>query len=141
LLEFEQTKDWACEIPCEVVDLTDISSKVLDFTNYWSHVTHIEENKSPMDYCTFWSEPYIMITGHVVPCCATLMSNKRPELERLSFGNIYEQSFRDIWYSDKYKRFRRMVVNPKAPVPEVCLGCRSFNTQDRARRCGVEKVS
>lgn len=136
LLEFEETRGWECEVPKEYVGIGDRWSKTLGFKNYWSHITHIEENKYPLDYCTFWSEPYIMITGHVVPCCAVLMSNNRPELEKLAFGNIYEKSFKEIWYSEKYKKFRKMVVNPKAPVPKVCLGCRAFNTQDRARRYG-----
>ena len=137
LLEFEETKDWAVELPKGVIKETDRWSKILGFTNYWSHVTHVEEEKAPLDYCTFWSEPYIMITGHVVPCCAVLMSNRRQELEKLAFGNIYENPLKDIWYSDKYRKFRRMVVNPRAPVPKVCLGCRAFNTQYRARRYGV----
>jgi len=141
LLEFEETKDWAVEIPKEAVELTDKRSKLLGFTNYWSHITHIEENKAPLDYCTFWSEPYIMITGHVVSCCAVLMSNSRPELEKLAFGNIHEQSLEDIWQSDKYKKFRKTVVNPRAPVPRVCFGCRAFNTQDRARRYGLDEAS
>lgn len=138
LLEFEETKDWAVEIPEDVIENTNFRSKVLGFTNYWSHTSHIEENKAPMDYCTFWSEPYIMITGHAVPCCAILMSNNREALEAMAFGNIYKESYRDIWFSEGYKKFRKMVVNPRAPVPKVCLGCRAFNTQDRARRYGIE---
>jgi len=137
LLEFKETKDWACEISKEDVEHTDRESKTYGFKNYWAHITHIEEDKAPLDYCTFWSEPYIMITGHVVSCCSVLMGNDMPKLEELAFGNIYEQSLREIWNSDKYKKFRKMVVNPKAPVPRICLGCRSFNTQERARRFGV----
>lgn len=137
LLEFEETKDWAVEIPRFMVNFTNSRSKVLGFKNYWSHVTHIEEEKAPLDYCTFWSEPYIMITGHVVPCCAVLMSNNRPNLEVMAFGNIHEQSLKDIWNSDSYRRFRKMVVNPRAPVPKVCLGCRAFNTKSRAERYGI----
>jgi MoaA/NifB/PqqE/SkfB family radical SAM enzyme len=137
LLEFEETKDWAVELPEWIPVVFNKDCKKYGFTPYWSHITHIEENKAPLDYCTFWSEPYIMITGHVVPCCAVLMSNKRPELERLAFGNIHEQSLKDIWFSDRYRKFRKMVVNPRAPAPKVCMGCRSFNTKGRAERYGV----
>lgn len=138
LLEFEETKGWEVEIPNAVISQVDEDSRLFGFKNYWSHVTHIEEDKAPLDYCTFWSEPYIMITGHVVPCCAVLMSNNRPNLEIMAFGNIYNQSLKEIWDSDRYRRFRKMVVNPKAPVPKVCVGCRSFNTQERERRYGVD---
>jgi len=137
LLEFEETKGWESEIDPFVAKMTDIKAEELGFKVYWSHVTHIEEEKAPMDYCTFWSEPYIMITGHVVPCCAVLMSNARKKLEELSFGNIHEQTLKEIWNSDYYKKFRKIVVNPKAPVPKVCLGCRAFETKLRARRNGV----
>jgi len=137
LLEFEETKDWAVEIAPNIVGVTDRRSELYGFTNYWSHPTHIEEEKPPLDYCTFWSEPYIMITGHVVPCCGTLMSNKRPELEELAFGNIYEEPLERIWNSERYREFRQMVVNPHGKVPRVCLGCRVFNTQHRAEEYGV----
>jgi len=138
LLEFKETKDWAREIHPVVVALTNMFSRKYGFTNYWSHTTHIESDKPPLDYCTFWSEPYVMITGHVVPDCAVMMSNSRPVLEKLSFGNIYEQSLKEIWDSEKYRRFRKMVVSLNGKVPRVCLGCRVFNTQDRARRYGIE---
>lgn len=78
-----------------------------------------------------------MITGHVVPCCAVLMSNNRVELERMAFGNIKESSLRDIWNTEYYREFRKAVVNPHAKVPEVCLGCRAFNTATRANKYGV----
>jgi MoaA/NifB/PqqE/SkfB family radical SAM enzyme len=139
LLEFEQTKDWAVEISPQDVAITNPRSQILGFTNYWSHVTHVEEEKAPADYCTFWSEPYVMITGHVVPCCAVLMSNKRPTLERLAFGNIHSQSLRDIWNTPYYKEFRKRIVNPRSPIPEVCVGCRAFNTLTRVRKYGVWK--
>jgi len=133
LLEFEETKDWAVEIDPAVVDEVNKECKALGFKVYWSHKTHVEENKPPLDYCTFWSEPYIMITGHVVPCCAVLMSNNRPELEKLSFGNINEQSLRDIWFSERYKDFRKQVVDKRRGVPKVCRGCRVFNTKERSK--------
>jgi len=140
LLEFEETKDWAVEIDPKVVKATDEAASFLGFKTYWSHITHVEEEKAPMDYCTFWSEPYIMITGHVVPCCAVLMSNARPSLERLAFGNIHEKSLKEIWDTSYYTQFRKQVVNPKAPVPKVCLGCRAFNTLTRARKYGVRNL-
>lgn len=135
LLEFEETKDWAVEIDPGVVDEVNKECKDLGFKVYWSHKTHIEEQKPPLDYCTFWSEPYIMITGHVVPCCAVLMSNNRPELEKLSFGNINEQSLRDIWFSEKYRDFRKQVVDKRRSTPKVCQGCRVFNTKEREYEC------
>lgn len=140
LLEFGQTKDWAVELDPDIVRITDEKSRRFGFKNYWSHVTHVETEKAPMDYCTFWSEPYIMITGHVVPCCAVMMSNNRSNLERMAFGNIKEQSLDAIWNSDYYRKFRQTVVNPRAPVPQVCVGCRAFNTLTRVAKRGVTLI-
>ena len=137
LLEFEQTKGWEVEISKAVISRISKECRKLGFKVYWSHATHIEEEKPPLDYCTFWSEPYIMITGDVVPCCAVLMSNNRPNLEVMAFGNINETSLKEIWNSEKYRKFRKMVVNPRVPVPKVCLGCRVFNTKSRAEEFGV----
>lgn len=137
LLEFEDTKGMEVELPQATVLLTNYDAEDLGFRVYWSHVTHVEEEKAPIDYCTFWSEPYIMITGHVVPCCAVLMSNNRTNLERLSFGNVHEKSLKEIWDSLHYREFRKQVVNPRGAVPEVCAGCRAFNTKTRLERYGI----
>lgn len=137
LLEFDETKGWEVELDPQIIKGTDGYSKRYGFKNYWSHISHLEEEKAPMDYCTFWSEPYIMITGHVVPCCAVLMSNARDRLEKLAFGSIYENTLEDIWNTSLYRNFRKMVVNPHKPVPAVCVGCRAFNTRTRLEKYGV----
>ncbi len=134
LLEFQDTKGWEVEISTEVVERTNKRAKKLGFKIYWSHVTHIESEKPPLDYCTFWSEPYIMITGDVVPCCAVLMSNNRDQLEELSFGNINQHSLKEIWNTRRYREFRKTVVDSKRGCPKVCEGCRVFNTKERIGR-------
>jgi MoaA/NifB/PqqE/SkfB family radical SAM enzyme len=139
ILEFEQTKGWVVEIPKEVVERVDRKAKKYGIAVYWSHPTHVEEKKPPLDYCIAWTEPYVMIRGHVVPCCGVLMSNKRPFLEKFAFGNVYEKSLKEIWDSKRYRQFRRMIVNPNAKVPILCAGCRSFNTMNRTKKYGVSK--
>lgn len=139
LLEFEQTRGWIREISPKVIDRVDKKAKKYGLAMYWSHPSHEEERKPPLDFCLAWTEPYVMIRGHAVPCCGVLMSNKRPFLERFAFGNVYEKSMKEIWKSKRYKQFRKMIVNPKAKVPLLCAGCRSFNTMDRIRKYGVAK--
>jgi len=134
LLEFKETQDWVVEVPPEVVERTEARAAELGQTIYWSHVSHDESTKPPMHWCTFWSEPYIMIGGHVVPCCGVLMSNRRSFLEKHSFGTIHAAPLREIWASEGYRQFRRDVVNPEAPVPVLCRGCRSFATAGRGIR-------
>ena len=137
LLEFEQTKGLEVELPQNIIDQVNKGFKDLGITVYWSHPTHNETNKPPMDWCVFHSEPYVMITGHVIADCAVLMSNRRPFLEAHSFGNIKTENIKQIWDSDKYREFRRVVVDRNSPVPSICYGCRVFNTFDRAYRNGI----
>lgn len=102
-------------------------------------LAHTEPEKFPnITSCLAWMEPYIMMGGYVLPCCAVLMSNRRPWLRNHAFGNAFDQSFRQIWSSPRYTRFRRMVNRPDAPVPALCQGCRSYNTLERERLHGVD---
>jgi MoaA/NifB/PqqE/SkfB family radical SAM enzyme len=100
---------------------------------------HTEPEKFPsINKCLAWMEPYIMMGGYVLPCCAVLMSNKRPWLRKHALGNVLKQDFREIWNSPRYKRFRQAVTKPDAPVPLLCAGCRSYETTEREKLYGVD---
>ena len=100
--------------------------------------SHSEVEKLPPSHrCLAWMEPYVMMGGDVVQCCAVLMSNKRPFLREHSFGNVYERSFPEIWNSERYRRFRHQVNQPNGKVPLMCSGCRSFNVADRIEKYGI----
>lgn len=137
LLEFEQTKGLEVELPDYVISDLNFNAKQDGFKVYWSHVTHDEAKKAPCHYCVFWTEPYIMITGHVVPDCAVLMSNRRPFLERNGLGNIRQNTLIELWNQPKYKKFISTLKNPAGPVPSVCYGCRVYETKLRAAKYGV----
>ncbi len=49
-----------------------------------------------------WLFARIMGTGNVVPCCKG---------HRMHMGNVYENRFRDIWFSEKYNTFRKNGVS------------------------------
>lgn len=99
----------------------------------------IEEYNPPLEKCYYWMEPYIMMGGYVLPCCQVLMSNRRPFLRKYSFGNVFEKSLKEIWNSERYRQFRRMVVDKNAKVPILCTGCRQFRTHEREILYGVDK--
>ncbi len=73
------------------------------------------------------------------PCCNILMSNKRSVLREHSFGNIFKNSMEEIWNSERFRRFRDTIDNPKAKVPFLCTLCRAYDYSERARKYGVDK--
>jgi len=125
------------EVPKELIDETVNKAKQLNVRVAFSHIN--EPELPPVKYCTAWAEPYIMIGGYVLPCCAVLMSNKRPFLRQYSFGKLYEKSFNEIWNSERYKKFREMVPKEKGAIPILCAGCRAYNTREREAKYGIAK--
>ncbi len=100
----------------------------------------VEELNPPAECCLAWMEPYIMLPGYVMPCCAVMMANNRPFLRKYAFGNVFEKDFKNIWTSSYYTRFRRMIVDPEAPVPKICAGCRAYQTRHRIKKYGIWDV-
>jgi MoaA/NifB/PqqE/SkfB family radical SAM enzyme len=137
LLVFDEVKHlYVPKIPEDIVREVLRKSKEHDILVLFPHA---EPHRFPsINHCLAWMEPYIMMGGYVLPCCAVLMSNQREFLRMHSFGNIFEKSFREIWYSERYKRFRQTVNNSKAKVPLLCRGCRAYDTSLRERKYGVD---
>lgn len=100
--------------------------------------SHAGEQNLPMEFCRAWFEPYIMIGGYVLPCCAVLQNNDRDSLRQYCFGNILEQPFKEIWNSSRYKKLRELIPLKNAPVPILCKGCRGYDTKERERLYGFE---
>jgi len=104
---------------------------------YTVRFAHPGRDLATTRYCTAWSEPYIMLGGYVLSCCAVLMSNRRPELREMAYGNIYDIPFTTIWESDRYKECRRIIPREDQPLPRMCDGCRAFNTYWRKEIHGI----
>lgn len=103
--------------------------------------SHADEKYNPsIEKCVAWLEPYIMMPGYVLPCCAVMMSNRRPFLRKYSFGNVFKDDFKNIWNNEYYMKFRSMVNNPDKPVPKICAGCRAYRTKERIKRNGIWDV-
>lgn len=79
---------------------------------------HLEENR-----CRWpWERVVINSDGHVVPCCNDFNT-------AYSMGNIFEQSFRDIWFGRKYNRFRKNILEKWRKIP-LCTHCPVPNRTD-----------
>lgn len=70
------------------------------------------ERSRHMDCHWPWAGVYIKCNGEVTPCC---------NITQLSFGNILQQPFGEIWKSEKYCRFRKQ--HAKNRISKICKGC------------------
>lgn len=118
LHKFEEIKDLFTEIPPNLIkEVMDKANKI--GTNVaWN--ADIPLHKPPVRCCTAWTMPFIFVTGHVIPCCASNEANRRDFQKEYSLGNIFEQSFKEIW-AGKYREFVRNLRSGK--VPEFCMNC------------------
>jgi MoaA/NifB/PqqE/SkfB family radical SAM enzyme len=58
---------------------------------------------------------FVTYDGYVTPCCIRM----QPEI--FNFGNVFESSLLDIWFSERYQQFRSDFFNGESTV--VCDGC------------------
>lgn len=71
--------------------------------------------------CTFpWDTVVVASDGRVTPCCVF-----GTDPDRLSFGNLLEQSFEEIWNGPAMRRFRRELKSTEC-VPDFCKGCPNY---------------
>lgn len=124
LHEFEEVKDLFVEIDEDVIQMAQAKAKEYGTMIWWN--LDVPQKKPHISKCTTWSMPFIFVTGHVVPCCSSNEANRREFQKEHSLGNVFENSFRQIWYSQKYKEFRRMIR--KGQVPEPCKNCCLYDT-------------
>jgi radical SAM protein with 4Fe4S-binding SPASM domain len=64
-----------------------------------------------------WFNPVVTWDGSVLPCCF----DKNGEH---IMGNLYQDSFYDIWYGTRYRLFRREVLTDRSTI-EICRNCTS----------------
>ena len=105
----------------------EIKNHVLEKAKKYNLYVNWNENmlaNKPVSDCTKWTEPFVLATGHVQPCCAINEANDRAYQKQYSFGNLLSENFRDIWQSDRFKQFRKNIH--KGVFPETCKNCRLY---------------
>lgn len=123
------------EIPDEIINATITTAADMGVKVSFAHSS--KSNLPPLECCRAWHEPYMMMGGYVMPCCAVLQNNSRDFLREHAFGNILQAPFKDIWYSERYKNFRAIIPKSNEKVPILCRGCRAYNTTMREQAYGV----
>jgi radical SAM protein with 4Fe4S-binding SPASM domain len=75
------------------------------------------KNKLPGRCARLWFNPVITWDGNVLPCCFDKNGDH-------VMGNLYQESFADIWSGSKYRLFRRMLMTDRRSI-DICNNCTS----------------
>ena len=68
-----------------------------------------------------WRGSYITADGYVTPCC-----ENGSDPDKINFGNIFQQSYTEIWNSPAYRKFRGELKS-KTGRPSICVDCPSYH--------------
>jgi radical SAM protein with 4Fe4S-binding SPASM domain len=81
--------------------------------NKFKNVTELKNSKT---FCIMpWVHFHVTQYGTVTPCC------QAPWQEDQAFGNINEQSIKEIWQGEKIKKFRKTILEGK--IDKRCESC------------------
>jgi pyrroloquinoline quinone biosynthesis protein E len=89
----------------------EVAKSIGQNVNIFKENFYNESKKCPFIYET----PYISVEGEVVPCC--IIAN--PDV--ITMGNLFKDSFSEIWNNDKYTDFRRRHI--RNDIPGICEAC------------------
>lgn len=68
-----------------------------------------------------WRGSYITADGYVTPCC-----ENGSDPDKINFGNLFQQSYEEIWNSEAYRQFRRELRSTTSR-PKICVDCPSYH--------------
>jgi radical SAM protein with 4Fe4S-binding SPASM domain len=77
-------------------------------------------DQSPWQKCTRpWTTAYVTAHGNCLPCCISPFATN--DYDSLIMGNIFQQSFAEIWNSKPYRRFRSKFLSLEPH--QACASC------------------
>jgi len=62
-----------------------------------------------------WQGSVITWDGRVIPCCFDKDA-------RHEFGDVNQQTFREIWFGKRYTEFREAVLSSRNQI-DICTNC------------------
>ncbi|MEO9483075.1 MAG: SPASM domain-containing protein [Ekhidna sp.] len=77
--------------------------------------TYSIKNKLENKCWKMWQSCVITWDGQVIPCCFDKDATH-------SMGNVIEDSFKEIWNSKPYEKFRNALLNSRSEI-EICKNC------------------
>jgi radical SAM protein with 4Fe4S-binding SPASM domain len=95
------------------------------------------KSRFPNHCWRIWSSAVVTTSGDVVPCCFDKEA-------QYIMGNIKEHSFKEIWNGEKYRNFRKQLLNERKQIA-ICRNCTEGlydnYTASRKNLPGVRQVS
>lgn len=119
LHKFVEVSNLFTEIPQETIKAAKEKAKDYGIALTWN--ADVPQVKPPINRCIEWTMPFIFVTGHVIPCCSGNEAGHRDFQKKTALGNVFEQSFKQIWRGEKYKTLRKMLRKGETPLP--CRNC------------------
>jgi len=120
-LEDYLLKDMIIELDCALSEIRKSTAIIADL-NIQPLYQYIEDyEKGELKYTTSkhvcytpWHNCYVTWEGDVVPCCYFYD-------KQICFGNVFRESFKDIWNNDKYQEFRKSkAISRDLPICQTC---------------------
>jgi MoaA/NifB/PqqE/SkfB family radical SAM enzyme len=75
---------------------------------------------SPWQNCTRpWTTAYVTVNGNCLPCCISPFATN--DYDSLIMGNLFQQSFDEIWNGQDYQQFRAKFLSQNPH--QACAGC------------------
>lgn len=125
LIPFKENEALIPQVDEKVIDETARAAK--EFGNFRISTFRLgKEEKKKICECLDWTVPFITVDGTVYPCCAYTEGNMRRIMHKYAMGNVFDQDFKDIWYSKKFKDFRRMIHLNQVPVECKIRNCPAY---------------
>jgi MoaA/NifB/PqqE/SkfB family radical SAM enzyme len=111
-----QQKSTLKEMVIETRRVADQLSMELRYNQY----DYIWEDQASLTRCWFlWQYPYITWDGYITSCC------NLPNPEINNFGNLIEKPFKELWNSDLYQKFRKLLKEGRPH--RLCRSCHLAN--------------
>lgn len=124
LHSFKEVRDLSIDVPADLSCQILEKAKQLGIYITWNGDTCV--NKTHISHCNAWITPFVYVSGDVVPCCAMNEANTRDFQKQNSLGNVFRQSFKEIWYGEKFSNLRKEMRRGKVPL--LCRDCPMFDT-------------
>jgi len=139
LMEFPEIQGGGVDTPAAVIQFAEWLGKKYGLQVMWAH--HQFNTRKGMKSCVVWQEPFIIQGKYVLPCCAVLVRNDRERLVKYAMGDLTKNTFREIWDTPRYKKFRLQFKDSKSSVDPICQDCRVFNTNCREKERGITEIA